>query len=63
MGVILPQIEEHFAKEGLTVVGYYHANERYDDLELGNVAKKIGDHVFRYFPHPILLLVSGVDVA
>ncbi|KAJ8626203.1 hypothetical protein MRB53_019510 [Persea americana] len=57
--IALIQIEEHFAKEGLSVVGYYHANERYDDLELGNVAKKIGDHVFRYFPHPILLLLDN----
>ncbi|XP_073101838.1 ER membrane protein complex subunit 8/9 homolog [Elaeis guineensis] len=55
----LIQVEEHFGAEGLSVVGYYHANERYDDAELGNAAKKIGDHIFRYFPRAALLLLDN----
>ncbi|XP_038973432.1 ER membrane protein complex subunit 8/9 homolog [Phoenix dactylifera] len=55
----LIQVEEHFGAEGLSVVGYYHANERYDDAELGNAAKKIGDHIFRYFPRAALLLLEN----
>ncbi|KAG1354075.1 ER membrane protein complex subunit 8/9 [Cocos nucifera] len=55
----LIQVEEHFGAEGLNVVGYYQANERYDDTELGNAAKKIGDHIFRYFPRAALLLLDN----
>ena len=38
-------------------MGYFHANERFDDSELGIVAKNIGDHICRYFPQAALLLV------
>eukprot|EP00262_Sarcandra_glabra_P013038 TRINITY_DN351_c0_g1_i1.p1 TRINITY_DN351_c0_g1~~TRINITY_DN351_c0_g1_i1.p1 ORF type:complete len:202 (-),score=27.45 TRINITY_DN351_c0_g1_i1:446-1051(-) len=55
----LLQIEEHFGPQGLSVVGYYHANERYDDHDLGIVAKKIGDHMFRYFPNAALILLDN----
>lgn len=41
-------------------MGYFHANERYDDLELASVAKNIGDHITRYFPQAALLLVRFV---
>ncbi|KAF9588330.1 hypothetical protein IFM89_008760 [Coptis chinensis] len=57
--IALIQIEEHFGSQGLSVVGYYHANERFDDLELGNVAKKIGDHIYRYFPQVSVLLLDN----
>ncbi|XP_010245236.1 PREDICTED: ER membrane protein complex subunit 8/9 homolog [Nelumbo nucifera] len=57
--VALLQIEEHFGEQGLSVVGYYHANERYDDLELGNAAKKISDHICRYFPQAAILLLDN----
>lgn len=50
-------MEEHFSSQGLEIVGYFHANERSDDLELSGVAKNIGDHICRYFPHAALLLV------
>ncbi|CAL0330389.1 unnamed protein product [Lupinus luteus] len=50
-------IEEYFSAKGLNIVGYFHANERSDEYELGGVAKNIGDHICRYFPQaPILLL-------
>ncbi|XP_020255798.1 ER membrane protein complex subunit 8/9 homolog [Asparagus officinalis] len=51
-------VEEHFGAEGLSVVGYYHANERANDLELKSVAKNIGDHVFRCFPRAAVLLLD-----
>lgn len=50
-------MEEHFSADGLSIVGYLHANERYDDNELGNAARKIGDHIFRYFPRAAAFLV------
>lgn len=51
------QIEEYFNDKGLSIVGYFHANERFDDSELSNVAKNIGDHISKYFPISGLLLV------
>lgn len=53
-------MEEHYASQGLGIVGYFHANERFDDVELGNVAKNIGDHIYRYFPQAPILLVCIV---
>jgi len=45
--------------QGLSIVGYFHANERFDDVELCGVAKNIGDHISRYFPQaPILLVIK-----
>ncbi|XP_020083918.1 ER membrane protein complex subunit 8/9 homolog [Ananas comosus] len=55
----LIQVEEHFGGEGVGVVGYYHANERFDDAELGSAARKIGDHIFRYFPRAAVLLLDN----
>jgi hypothetical protein len=46
----LTLVEDHFAARGLAVVGYYHANARRDDADLPAVAKRVGDHIFRYFP-------------
>jgi hypothetical protein len=51
------QIEEHYAATGVNIVGYFHSNERFDDYELGGVAKNIGDHIYRYFPQAAILLV------
>ncbi|PAN37023.1 hypothetical protein PAHAL_7G057500 [Panicum hallii] len=54
-------VEDHFATqgEGLAVVGYYHANPRRDDADLPPVAKRVGDHIFRYFPRSAVLLVDN----
>ncbi|GAV66093.1 LOW QUALITY PROTEIN: UPF0172 domain-containing protein, partial [Cephalotus follicularis] len=44
---LLPQLEislimiEEYAAKGLGIVGFFHAIERFDDVELSNVAKKI----------------------
>ncbi|KAJ0101230.1 hypothetical protein Patl1_03871 [Pistacia atlantica] len=52
-------IEEHYSSQGLFIVGYFHANERYDDAELNGVAKNIGDHICRYFPQAAVLLLDS----
>ena len=35
--------EQYCDAQGLDICGYFHANERFDDVELGNMAKNIGD--------------------
>ncbi|XP_015972834.1 ER membrane protein complex subunit 8/9 homolog [Arachis duranensis] len=57
--ISLPLIEEYFSAKGLNIVGYFHANERSDDYELGGVAKNIGDHICRYFPQAAILLLDN----
>ncbi|XP_015900907.2 ER membrane protein complex subunit 8/9 homolog [Ziziphus jujuba] len=52
-------IEEYYAAKGLNVVGYFNANERFDDYELGSVAKNTGDHISRYFPQAAILLLDN----
>ncbi|EEC76906.1 hypothetical protein OsI_15138 [Oryza sativa Indica Group] len=55
----LTLVEDHFAAQGLAVVGYYHANTRRDDADLPPVAKRVGDHVFRNFPRAAVLLLDN----
>uniref|UniRef100_A0ACD5WSD9 Uncharacterized protein n=1 Tax=Avena sativa TaxID=4498 RepID=A0ACD5WSD9_AVESA len=55
----LTLVEDHFAAQGLAVVGYYHANARREDAELPAVAKRVGDHIFRYFPRAAVLLLDN----
>lgn len=59
--IAITQGEDYFASKGdrLSVVGYYHANERYEDLELSPLAKKIGDHISRYCPQAAILLLDN----
>lgn len=59
--IAITQGEEYFSSKGdrLSVVGYYHANERYEDLELSSLAKKIGDHITRYCPQAAILLLDN----
>ncbi|KAA8519446.1 hypothetical protein F0562_013679 [Nyssa sinensis] len=57
--IALVQIEEYYDQQGLNIVGYYHANERFDDFELGTVAKNIGDHIYRYIPQAAVLLLDN----
>lgn len=59
--IAITQGEEYFVSKGdrLSVVGYYHANERYEDLELSPLAKKIGDHISRYCPQAAILLLDN----
>lgn len=57
--IALMQIEEHYSGQGLSLVGYFHANERFEDSELSNVAKNVGDHICRYFPQAAILLLDN----
>lgn len=52
----LDQIEEYHGSKGLNIVGYFHANERQDD-----VVKNIGDHIYRHFPLACILLVGNCN--
>eukprot|EP00850_Spirogloea_muscicola_P017420 SM000149S01355 [mRNA] locus=s149:290345:291991:- [translate_table: standard] len=58
--VALTQIDEHFAslEDPLAIVGCYHANEHFDDVELGPVARTIADHIARHCPEACALLVT-----
>ncbi|KAK2967312.1 hypothetical protein RJ640_004878, partial [Escallonia rubra] len=38
--IALIMIEEYYGAQGLSIVGYFHANERFDDAELGNLFTK-----------------------
>ncbi|XP_047338090.1 ER membrane protein complex subunit 8/9 homolog [Impatiens glandulifera] len=57
--IALNMTEEFYSAQGLSIVGYFHANERFDDFELSNVAKNIGDQIHRYFPQSALLLLDN----
>ncbi|KAL2466897.1 ER membrane protein complex subunit 8/9-like protein [Abeliophyllum distichum] len=57
--IALMMIEEYYGEKGMSIVGYFHANERSDDFELSSVAKNIGDHITRYFPQAALLLLEN----
>ncbi|KAI5055391.1 hypothetical protein GOP47_0028912 [Adiantum capillus-veneris] len=58
-------VDEHLSAEngGLQIVGYYHANERFDDFELSPVARKIGDHIARYCQKAVILLLDSNQLA
>jgi len=49
-------IEEYCEKEGVEVVGYFHANELYDDRELGALAHRIAHKMLKNYPHVCVLL-------
>ncbi|XP_055808847.1 ER membrane protein complex subunit 8/9 homolog [Solanum dulcamara] len=57
--IALIMIEEYYCDKGLSIVGYFHANERFDDSELGNGAKNIADHISGYFPQAAVLLLDN----
>eukprot|EP00897_Mesotaenium_endlicherianum_P010957 jgi/Mesen1/9890/ME000070S09171 len=56
----LSQVDEHLRAEGLgrCIVGYYHVNERFDDNELGPLARKVGEHIARLCPQACILLLD-----
>ncbi|KAL6561422.1 hypothetical protein OROMI_017023 [Orobanche minor] len=54
--IALIMTEEYYGEKRLSIVGYFHANERYDDFELTSVTMNIGDHITRYFPQVVVLL-------
>lgn len=40
------QIQSYAKQMGLQLIGYYHANERFDDTDLGPSARKIADKLY-----------------
>ncbi|GBG87698.1 hypothetical protein CBR_g45852, partial [Chara braunii] len=52
----LMQIESYASTENLSIVGYYHGNERYDDVDFGNVGSRIAAKIADYFPDACALL-------
>lgn len=59
----LPQLEAHAkeqagAQPGLRIVGYYQANERLDDGDLG-AGRRYADRIDAAYPQSVALLVSG----
>mmetsp|Transcript_1629 Transcript_1629/g.3374 ORF Transcript_1629/g.3374 Transcript_1629/m.3374 type:complete len:196 (-) Transcript_1629:1091-1678(-) len=56
--VALAQIEAHFTDQGLSIVGYYHANERLRDQEMASVGKKVADKIASRCPEAVALLVD-----
>jgi hypothetical protein len=61
----LAQIDEYCASVELSIVGYYHANERRADTEIGHIARKIGERLHARFSSAIIALVdnSGLGAA
>ena len=51
------QADAYAQSQGMVLVGYYHANERIDDLELGPAARKIADRIHANSPQSCALLV------
>lgn len=61
--VALAQIEaQGKAAGGLSIVGYYHANERFEDGEPSVVAKRIADAISNNCPAACLLQVDSLEV-
>eukprot|EP00884_Botryococcus_braunii_P022229 jgi/Botrbrau1/8690/Bobra.0311s0005.1 len=55
----LIQIDAYAKENGLQIVGYYHANERLTDVDLGQVARKIADKIQQRTPEACVLLVDN----
>lgn len=56
----LSQVDEHLAStKDETIVGYYHANELFDNHELSPLGKKIGDHIARHCPQAGILVLDN----
>lgn len=51
------QIESYAKQKGLQLIGYYHANERFDDTELSSSARKIADKLYANNPLSCAVLV------
>ncbi|KAK9841747.1 hypothetical protein WJX81_000331 [Elliptochloris bilobata] len=56
------QVDTYARQRGCEVVGYYHANERLTDLELGPVARKIADRIQQRNQHACALLVDNAKL-
>jgi len=55
----LVQADTYAQSQGLTLVGYYHANECITDVELGPLGKRIADRIHSHTPEACALLVDN----
>ncbi|KAK9837647.1 hypothetical protein WJX74_002123 [Apatococcus lobatus] len=53
------QAELAAKQQGLEVVGYYHVNQRLNDLELGPVARRLADRIYQSNSDSCVLLVDN----
>ena len=51
------QAEEYAQKHNLEIVGYCHANELFDDRQLGTLAKRIAGKIEKNYAGACILLV------
>ena len=52
-----PQVSSYAKHKGLQLVGYYHANERFDDTELVSSARKVADKLYSHNSSACAVLV------
>lgn len=59
--IALTQVDEYLSSQGKgwVILGYYHANERHEDDELGPIARRIAHHVEKHCPLACALLVDN----
>ena len=53
------QADAYALSQGLTLVGYYHANQCIKDVELGALGKKIAERIQSHTPQACALLVGA----
>lgn len=56
----MSQVSSYAQQQSLQLVGYYHANERFDDTELGSSARKVADKLYSHSPAACAVLVKAV---
>lgn len=52
------QVESYSSTKGLSIVGYYHANELVNDTNISDTAQAIASKIAQYCDKACLLLVS-----
>lgn len=55
-------MSSYVQQKGLQLVGYYHANERFDDTELGSSARKVADKLHSHNSASCAVLVRLAHV-
>ena len=55
---VVPQVEIYCDTKGLSIVGYYHANERLNDTTISDTAVTIANKIANNCDKACLLIVS-----
>lgn len=53
------QADAYAQTQGLTLVGYYHANQCIENVDLGSLGKKIAEKIQSHTPQACALLVGA----